>query len=116
MKPDTGHYSACSSTSSAASSAPTSSTSSQLPNFPSPVGPFSRRGLHLSSAFFVASLTPRPHRGLLVFPLVTVLEEVVSRLVNTTIVLRAPLAVVVRYVIRALQVHAREGMPVLELA
>jgi len=49
-------------------------------------------------------------------PLVTVLEEVVSRLVSTTIVLRvAPPAVVVRPVIRALQVHAREGMPGLEL-
>jgi len=53
----------------------------------------------------------------LVFPPVTVLEEVVYRLVSTTIVLRvAPPAVVVRSVIRALQVHAREGMSGLELA
>jgi len=62
--------------------------------------------------------TLRPHRGLLVLPLaiVTVLEKVVSRLVITTTVLRvASPAVVVRSVIRALQVHAREGMPGLEL-
>ena len=55
-------------------------------------------------------------RGLLVFPLVTVREEVISRLASTTIVFRvAPPAVVARSVIRALQVHDPEGMPGLEL-
>jgi len=57
-------------------------------------------------------LGPRPPRGLLVFPLVTVLEEVVSRLVSTTIC--SPVArpaVVVQPVIRALQVRTRECMP-----
>jgi len=98
------------------------------PNFPPPVEPLSRlaRTAGLSSAsrsptrhfclpLFATSLT-LAHRGLLVFPLATVLEEVLSRLVSTTIVLRvAPPAVVVRSVIRALQVHAHEGMPGLEL-
>ena len=65
-------------------------------------------GLHLSSANTSASpssrllLDPRAHRGLLVFSLVTVLEEVVSRLVSITVVLRvALLAVVVWFVLRA---------------
>jgi len=45
-----------------------------------------------------------------------VLEGVVSRLVSATIVLRlAPPTAVVRSVIRALQEHAREGIPELEL-
>ena len=44
------------------------------------------------------------------------LEEVVPRLRSPTDVIRvAPPAVVVRSVVRALQVHTREGMPRLEL-
>jgi len=84
-------------------------------------------GLHLSSASRSPTrhfcfpplrrlLDPRPHHGLLVFPLVAVLEQVVSRLASTTNVFRVtPTAVVVRSVVRALQVHTREGMPGLEL-
>jgi len=54
-------------------------------------------------------LGPRLHRGLLVFPLVASLEQVVYRFVSTTIVFRvAPPAVVVWSVLRPLQVHARE--------
>jgi len=50
-------------------------------------------------------LDPCPHRGLVVFPLVAVLEEVVSRLVSTIIVFRvAPPAVVARFVPRPLQI------------
>jgi len=61
-------------------------------------------------------LGPRPKFGLLVLPPGTVLEQVVSRLLSTTNVLRvAPPAVVIRSVVPALEVHAREGMPRLEL-
>jgi len=96
-----GHYSA--STSSATTSAPASSASSSLSQIPPPVGPFSRRGCFArslgppgctspppvdrpcatSASPLRCLLGPRPHRGLLVFPLVTALEEVVSRLVST---------------------------------
>ena len=46
-----------------------------------------------------------------------VLEEVVSRLVSATVVLRvAPLGMVVQSILRAFQVlHACEGMPGLKL-
>jgi len=63
-------------------------------------------------------LGPRPHRGLLAFPLVAVLEQVVSSssLVSTTIVFRvAPPAVIVRSILRPLQLLAREGVPGLKL-
>ena len=57
-----------------------------------------------------------PQLGLLILPPRAVLEEVVSRLLRSTVVLRvAPPAVVVRPVVHALQVHTREGMPGLEL-
>ena len=102
----------------------------RCPNFPPPVEPFSRHWYFARSLGPAAPgctchppaevthvplllsllrllLDPR-HRSWLVFPLVTVLEEVASRLVSITIVLRvAPPAVVVRSVFRALQVHAR---------
>jgi len=47
---------------------------------------------------------------------VTVLKQVVPRLVSPTVILRvAPLVVIVRSVVGALHVHTREGMPRLEL-
>jgi len=59
---------------------------------------------------------PSPQLGPLVLPPATVLEQVAPRLMSPTIALRvAPPAVVVRSVVRALQVHTREGMPGLEL-
>jgi len=80
---------------------PTSSASSPLSQFPPgwavlPTWVLRKKaraaGLHLSSAsrsptrhfYFPFIFDPRPHHGLLVFPLVTVLEEVASRLVSTT--------------------------------
>jgi len=81
-------------------------------NFTPPVG----RPRATSASLLRHLLGPCPHRGLLVFPLVAVLGNVVSRLVSTTIVLRvAQPAVVIRSVIRTLQVHAREGIPRIEL-
>jgi len=68
---------------------------------------------HATSAFpFRLLLGPRPQCGLLVFPPVTVLEQVVSCLLCPTVVLRVtPPAVVIRPVVHALQIHTREGMP-----
>ena len=61
-------------------------------------------------------LDPCPQLGLLVLPPRAALEEVVPRLRSTTYVIRvAPPAVVVRSVVRALQVHTRKGVLRLEL-
>ena len=116
-----GHYSACSSPSPISST----SASSSLPQFSSTGGavlptwmlPKKSRttGLHLSSSnrsptrdFCFPSSSPPPHHGLLVLPLVAVLEQVASRLASTTNVLRvAPPAVVIRPVL-PFQVYARE--------
>ena len=108
-----GHYSACSSTPPASASCTPSSPASPgsaCPSFPPPVEPSSQHGC------FARSLGPpgctyhlpvghpratRPDRRLLVFPLVVVLEQVVSRLVSTTIVSQvAPPAVVVWFLLR----------------
>jgi len=52
----------------------------------------------------------------LIFPPRAVLEQVVARLLHTTVVVRvAPPTVVVRPIVYALQIHTREGMPRLEL-
>jgi len=137
------HCSTCSSTpspsASYALSFPSPSVSPSDPSlsqFPPPVEPSPQHGCYArslrppgctyhppagrpratSASLLRLLLDPRPHRCQLSFPLVPVLEEVVSRLMSTTIVFRvAPPAVVVRSVIRALQVHAREGMPGLGL-
>ena len=61
-------------------------------------------------------LDPCPQLDLLISPPGAVLEGVVARLLHTTVVIRvAPPTVVVRSVVGTLQVHAREGMPRLEL-